>query len=71
MRNPEFGKEILLSLTKKGWEVYRWHEEYHRTMDADFISRVGAVPMEQVVIFGDLLKRILKAVDTYSSHSGE
>jgi len=35
VRNNEYGKEILLSLTEKGGIAYRNHELFHRGMDTE------------------------------------
>ncbi len=64
-RNPDYGKEKIITLTPAGWEVFNWHEEYHKKMDADFAARIGEVPEEHFVLFRGMIKGVLAAMDVY------
>ncbi len=65
VRNPDFGKEKIITLTPAGWEVFHWHEEYHKKMDADFAARIGEVSEEHFMLFRGMIKGVLAAMDVY------
>lgn len=64
-RNREDGKEIDISLTKKGWEVFTFHEELHREMDQELFNFMKTIPENRLRDFLEFLTRIEKYVDRF------
>jgi DNA-binding MarR family transcriptional regulator len=65
VRNENYGKEIILSLTPKGTKAFYAHIEWHQAIDEDFAKKLGDIPPEQVQQFTTILKRIENHVDLY------
>lgn len=64
-RNKEYGKEIILSLTEKGWNAFKVQEDFHKKMEVEFINHLGAVTHEQMDSFLLILSRIEEYIDTF------
>jgi DNA-binding MarR family transcriptional regulator len=67
LRNENYGKEIILSLTPKGKQAFDAHIQLHDAIDEDFARALGDIHPEQVQQFTDILKRIESHVDVYIS----
>ena len=67
VRNENYGKEIILSLTPKGEKAFDAHIELHDAIDEDFARALGDIHPEQVQQFTAILKRIENHVDVYIS----
>ena len=67
VRNENYGKEIILSLTPKGKKAFDAHIKLHDAIDEDFARTLGDIHPKQVHQFTDILKRIENHVDVYIS----
>ncbi|MHB8139066.1 MAG: MarR family winged helix-turn-helix transcriptional regulator [Smithellaceae bacterium] len=70
VRNENYGKEIILSLTPKGKKAFDAHIQLHDAIDKDFVRALGDIPPKQVEQFTDILKRIENHVDVYINLRG-
>lgn len=64
-RNPENGKEVWLSLTRKGEIALAGHERFHRTLDAEILRDMRDVPIATFEMFRELLGRVSTHMDRY------
>lgn len=60
-RNKDYGKEIILSLTKKGQKAFKVQEDFHNKMKDEFINHLETVTHEQM----DSLVLILGKIENY------
>jgi DNA-binding MarR family transcriptional regulator len=67
LRNENYGKEIILSLTPKGTKAFDAHIKLHDAIDEDFARALGDIHPDQVQQFTDILKKIENHVDVYIS----
>jgi DNA-binding MarR family transcriptional regulator len=64
-RNREYTKEINISLTEKGWVIFKSHKELHDTMDVEFLSFMKTIPEDQLNTFLSILKNMEKYIDEF------
>jgi DNA-binding MarR family transcriptional regulator len=64
-RNREDGKEIDISLTEKGWEAFKFHEDLHKEMDKELFEFIKTIPENRLSDFLELLVHIEKYVDRF------
>ncbi len=64
-RNETFSKEIALSLTEKGLEVFRKHEHFHQKMDQSMENLIKHIPHEKLAAFKEILELAGKHLETY------
>ena len=64
-RNPENGKEVLLSLTPKGEIVLAGHEEFHRGFDREMLEEFANLTNGQLMELQGIMARMTKHVDRY------
>ena len=64
-RNEAYTKEIMLSLTEKGQEIFEKHEHFHRKMDQSLEQLILGIPKEKLAIFLEILDLAGKHLDTY------
>jgi DNA-binding MarR family transcriptional regulator len=64
-RNKENGKEINISLTDKGWNIFNNHQSYHDRMDKGLLDYLEIVPKEKIADFIELLSHIEKYIDDF------
>lgn len=64
-RNREYTKEINISLTEKGWIIFKSHKELHNKMDVEFLSFMKTIPEDQLNIFLSILKNMEKYIDDF------
>jgi len=64
-RNREDGKEVDISLTKKGWEIFKFHEELHKEMDEELFKFMKTIPEDRLRDFLELLTHVEKYVDRF------
>lgn len=57
-RNPEYGKEIILSLTEKGQVAMAGHEEFHRFYNREMIEGLHDVNEANLLEFKAMLVRV-------------
>ena len=70
-RNPENGKEVWLSLTRKGEIALAGHERFHRAMDAEILRELRDVPLATFETFHELLGRVGVHLDRYLAIRGQ
>ncbi len=70
-RNPENGKEVRLSLTRKGEIALAGHERFHRRMDAEILRELRDVPLATFETFHELLGRVGAHLDRYLAIRGQ
>jgi DNA-binding MarR family transcriptional regulator len=64
-RNRDYGKEIDISLTEKGWVIFESHKELHNKMDVAFLNFMKTIPEDQLSTFLSILKEMEKYVDEF------
>lgn len=64
-RNEAYTREIILSLTVKGKEIFEKHEQFHRKMDQSLEQLILGIPKEKLAIFREILDLAGKHLDTY------
>jgi DNA-binding MarR family transcriptional regulator len=64
-RNRDYAKEINISLTEKGWVVFKSHKELHNKMDVTFLNFMRTVPEDQLNAFLSILKNMEKYIDEF------
>ncbi len=64
-RNPDFYKEIMLSLTEKGWKAFDGHEELHKLMDEDLYKNILGFEKEDLKNFEAILHLIESRIEKY------
>ena len=65
-RSKDNPKEIKLSLTEKGWQVFNDHENLHSRLDTEFLKYLETVPEEKFEDFIKFLFQIEKYIDHFS-----
>ena len=70
-RNPQNGKEVCLTLTRKGEIALAGHERFHRTLDAEILREVQDVPLATFELFHELLGRVGAHMDRYLAIRGQ
>lgn len=65
LRNEDYPKEVELSLTEMGQEVYRKHERFHQEMDQSMEQFINRITPEKVAIFREILQMADTHLDTY------
>jgi DNA-binding MarR family transcriptional regulator len=65
VRNENFGKEILLSLTPKGYKAFKAHNNMHIAIDEDFTRELKDINLDQIAQFRENLNKIENHVDKY------
>ncbi len=70
-RDPDNGKVVLLSLTRRGDTACAGHERFHHRMDAALFAELEDVPMQTFQRALELLSRTSRHLDEYiASESG-
>jgi DNA-binding MarR family transcriptional regulator len=69
-RDPEYWKEICLSLTERGRVAFKRHAAMHRGMDRDIIKRLETISDGKLEEFRELLSIIERSVDGYIRRYG-
>ena len=64
-RNRDYAKEINISLTEKGWVIFKSHKELHNKMDVKFLSFMKTIPEDQLNTFLSILKNMEKYIDEF------
>jgi DNA-binding MarR family transcriptional regulator len=64
-RNRDYAKEINISLTEKGWLIFKSHKELHSEMDVKFLSFMKTIPEDQLNTFLSILKEMEKYIDEF------
>jgi len=70
-RNPDFGKEILLSLTAKGRRAFTVHEAFHRAMDAEFVAFAGRYRAQELQVVEGFLQELDRLLARYAERLPE
>jgi DNA-binding MarR family transcriptional regulator len=65
-RSKVNAKEILISLTKKGWNIFNNHENLHKKMDKELIKYLETVPEEKIDEFIQFLSHLEQYIDHFS-----
>ncbi|HNY13553.1 MAG TPA: hypothetical protein PKK26_18360, partial [Candidatus Wallbacteria bacterium] len=64
-RSASYSKEINITLTEKGWKVFKAHDELHGEMDLELSRFMKTIPEEQFVNFIEILENFEKYVDKF------
>lgn len=62
-RNPQNGKEILLTLTGKGDVARIGHEEFHRELNLELLEEFGDVNLTEMKKMKNLLLRLSRRLE--------
>jgi DNA-binding MarR family transcriptional regulator len=57
-RNPDCGKELLLSLSDRGKAAFKAHETLHHSIDKQLLAAMEPISLEELARFDVLLGRI-------------
>lgn len=64
-RNRDNGKEIIISLTDKGLNIFHNHENLHKHMDKEFLNYLEVTSNEKINDFIQFLCQIERYVDHF------
>ncbi len=64
-RNPDFYKEIMLSLTPRGRKAFEGHENLHKMMDEDLYRNMAHFDKDKIKGFEDVLRVIESRIEKY------
>jgi len=66
IRNKDFGKEKLLSLTSKGYSAFKAHTKFHNAMDKSILHKSGNISLRQIEQFKKVIEKIEVHIDMYT-----
>jgi DNA-binding MarR family transcriptional regulator len=69
-RNKEYGKEIILSLTEKGWLAFQIQDKLHKRMESEFMDHFEGFKPEQIDSFLQILVKVEEFIDTFLREMG-
>ncbi len=61
-------KEIVLSLTEKGWKAFYIMDEVHKQMEEEFFSYMDDIEEEKLESFIEIMGKIEEFIDTFLKH---
>lgn len=61
-------KEIVLSLTEKGWQAFYIMEEVHKQMEEEFFGYMEGIEEEKLESFIEIMGKIEEFIDTFLKH---
>lgn len=64
-RSEDSPKEVELTLTEKGRDVFVRHERFHQEMDQSMEQFIRSIPAEKIAAFREILGLADKHLDTY------
>lgn len=64
-RSEESPKEVELTLTQKGFEVFARHEHFHQEMDREMEQFIRSIPAVKLAAFREILQLADQHLDTY------
>ncbi len=64
-RNVDYGKEIIISLTGKGWEAFEIQDKFHERMLEEFIGYLDGFTSEEIDSFLLIMGKVEDYVDTF------
>lgn len=64
-RNPDFYKEIMLSLTAKGRKAFKGHENFHKLMDEDLYKNMTHFDKNEIENAEVVLRVIESQIEKY------
>jgi DNA-binding MarR family transcriptional regulator len=64
-RNTDYAKEINISLTEKGWIIFKSHKKLHNAMDVEFLSFMKTIPEDELKTFLSILKNMEKYIGEF------
>ena len=67
-KKPSNTKEIVLSLTEKGWKAFNIMDEVHKQMEEDFFDYIGGIEEEKLESFIEIMGKIEEFIDTFLKH---
>ncbi len=70
-RNPDFHKEIILSLTERGKKAFEGHERLHRAMDEELYRKVLDFKKEDIESFEAILQRVETHIEKYIDYGNK
>jgi len=64
-RNKAYGKEIILSLTKKGQKAFKIQDKFHQKMEIEFINHLETFTPQEIDSFMEIMAQIEEYIDTF------
>ncbi len=64
-RNVDYGKEIIISLTVKGWEAFKIQDKFHKRMLEEFLGYLDGFTPEEIDSFLLIMGKVEDYVDTF------
>ncbi len=61
-------KEIVLSLTEKGWKAFYIMDEVHKQMEEGFFGYMEGIEEEKLESFIEIMGKIEEFIDTFLKH---
>ena len=65
IRNKDFGKEKILSLTHKGYRAFEAHINFHKIIDKDILRNSKDISIQEFEQFRKMLKKIEAHIDEF------
>lgn len=62
-QSPENNKELRLTLTESGWQVFHAHEQFHGEDLVYLMERLSVFPLQQIAVLSVLLEAISSVMD--------
>ncbi len=67
-KKPGNTKEIVLSLTEKGWKAFNIMDEVHKQMEEEFFGYMDGIEEEKLESFIEIMGKIEEFIDTFLKH---
>ena len=67
-RKTGYGKEVVLSLTEKGYNAFEIQEDLHKKMNDEFFNYLGTVEPNKIVSFFEIMGKIEEFIDRFLSN---
>jgi len=64
-RKKGYAKEVVLSLTEKGWNAFKIQEDMYKKMEEEFFKYLGTLESEKIDSFNEIMGKIEEAIDTF------
>ncbi len=64
-RNPEYHKEVILTLTARGRKAFNGHEKFHASMDKELYNTMTDVDREELANFEEIMRKVEAYIERY------
>jgi DNA-binding MarR family transcriptional regulator len=67
-RKTGYGKEVLLSLSEKGYKAFKIQDDLHKKMNDEFFKYLGTIETDKIVSFMEIMGKIEEFIDRFLSY---